>query len=337
MESKRFTLVFGYIFLFLGIFDLILKISLYGFMALDFLWFCSISIFILALGMILKNAMLLNSFLSISLLVQPFWILDYVWLTFFNVPLNGVSSFVFRPGYTLEQFIINARHMYMIPFGLFCVFTISQKNKRSYFFIPAFIILLLGSTYLFTPRESNLNCAFEPCLDMFKMRGLPYFFLYTIIIIVVSLLINLIINTFLEKFQGIGDKIYYKRILIGFFLLLLLLSTLSVAFAYLKYSKIPKFECLKSEECVDCTVDIKCDYIDVSSENLAVSYTIKNYGEVNYVCNVSMRIYPTDDDYKQIVDNSFIEAYKKYEVGQSLPYPNVNSQVRLKPSCKVYP
>ena len=337
MEIKKFIVISGYIFLIFGIFDFIIKISLFGFRALDFLWFCSITMFLLGFGMILKNDVLLNSFLSIALLVQPFQMLDYTWWTFFNTPLNGLSSFVFRPGYSLLQFILNARHMYMIPFGLFSVFTVSRKNMASYLFIPAFVILLLGSSYVFAPKSSNLNCIFEPCLKIFgKINGLPYSIFYATIIIIISLMIDFIINIFLKFFKGIRNKKYYKSFILIFFLFLLFISTITVVFAFLKYSKIPQYKCFMPDKCIGCNVNLKCNYIDTDSENLTLAYTIKNYGNQNYICDIFIRIYPNDNEYKKIINGFFVESGKGYESRQILPYPLVDSQIKLKADCHLY-
>ena len=336
MNIKRFIVISGYAFLLIGVFDFIRKVDLFGFRALDFLWFCSISMFLLGFGMIFKNEVLLNSFLSIALLVQPFWMLDYAWLTFFNTPLNGVSSFVFRPGYSLVQFVLNARHMYMIPFGFISVFAISRKNRASYLFISAFVILLLGSSYIFAPKSSNLNCVFEPCLKVFgKINGLPYSFLYTTIILIISLFINFILNMLLELFKGVKNKRYYKRFVLTIFIFLLLISTITIVFAFLKYSKLPKYVCMGPDLCSECHLNLKCNYIDTDSENLALIYTIKNYWNQDYVCDIFMIIYPTQSDYTKIVDNSFIESHKKYELKQILPYPSKDSQIKLKLNCKI--
>jgi len=337
MEIKKFIVVCGYIFLVLGILDLIIKIDLFGFRVLDFLWFCSISMFLLGFGMIKKNEVLLNSFLSIALLVQSFWILDYAWLTFFNTTLNGVSSFVFRPGYSLLQFILNARHMYMIPFGIFSVFIVSRKSRVPYLFIPVFVIILLGSSYIFAPKSSNLNCTFEPCLKVLsKFSGLPYLFLYAALIIGISLVINLAINIFLELFKGVRNKKYYKRIVTSIFLFLLLISTTTVVFAFLKYSKIPKYVCSQPDLCKECHLNVKCRYIDTDTQNLALMYTIKNYGGKNYVCDIFMKINSTGSQFNQIVNNLYIESGKKYDFYQYLPYPLVDSEIKLKPDCRVY-
>lgn len=337
MKSKWFVTMFGYFFLFLGIFDFIFKVRLYGFKDMDFLWFCSITMFILGIGMILKNGMLLNSFLSMAMLLQPFWMLDYFWLTFFNTPLNGVSLFVFKPGYSILQFILNARHMYMIPFGFFSVFTVSKKNKGSYLFIPSFVVFLLGLSYLSAPKYNNVNCVFKSCTQVLsKIKGLEYFFLWAIGIIIISLFFNFMINVALKKSEKIVNKKSYRKFIILIFLLLLLVSTISVIFAYLKFSKVPKYVCLKPDACTSCNVDIRCGYVDVSSENLTLMYTIKNYGNQNYVCDIFMKVYPIDGQFNKIVDGSYIEAGKKYEIGKVLPYPPVDSQIKLKLACSLF-
>ena len=279
--------------------------------------------------------MVLNSFLAMALILQPFNILDYFWITFFNAPLNGTALFVFQPGFSLIQFIDASKHLYMIPFAFFSVFTVSRKNRGSYLFIVVFAILLFGSSYLFAPKHSNLNCVFEPCLKVFgKASGLQYLFLFAAVSTALSLIINFIINLMLKKFLRAKDTKQYKRIIIFIFLFLIFMASVTIAFSYLKYSKIPKYVCLDSTACSDCTVSLKCNYVDWNSGNLTLMYTINNYGDKDYACDVFMKIRP-GEYYKKIADDSFIEHNRKYKVGQIVPYPKVDSQIELVQDCRL--
>src|SRR3989344_2960976 len=100
MPTKKIDLsaernMLGYFLLGWGIFDLIYKSLSYGFLDFQFLWFCNISLFILALGLLMDSRVLINFFLAASIVVQPVWILDLLWQLLYNVPLNGTASYVF--------------------------------------------------------------------------------------------------------------------------------------------------------------------------------------------------------------------------------------------------
>lgn len=333
MGNYKFITFSGYFFLALGIFDLFFKISMYGFWELDFLWFCSFTLFVLGIGMILRNEILLNSFLAISLIVQPFWILDYAWLSFFNAPLNGLSSFVFRPGYPLINFLLNARHLYMIPFGLYAVLAVSRKNKGSYFFIPFSTAALLVCTYLFAKKNSNLNCVFKPCIAIMNgLSGFTYFLVFVAAIIILSTADNFIINAILEKFRKNRNKKSREGLSIFVFAILILLSSITLIFGIFRYFAVPNYACV-NDECPGCNVTLKCRYVDTTTENLSLEYLIINHNDEDYACDIFMKIEPVNTQYKKIASGSLIKSRAKYTAGQLLPYPVSNSRIYLRADC----
>lgn len=336
MLNKRLLLLSGYVFLVWGILDVILKVSTYGFTELSFLWFCSVTLFVLAFGIILNSPVLLNSFLSMALLVQPFWVLDYIWISFFDVPLNGLSLFVFQPGFQLLWFIDNFRHMLMIPIGFYAVFMFSRENKKSYLFIPLFIILLLGISYTLTPKYPNINCVNESCISAIdSLSGFPYFVVFLIITIVITLLINFAINSTLRKIDKARKRQPYGQIILSIFIVLMLISIASIVAASLKYSKIPKYSCIETDNCDGCAVNLECKYIYGEGNNQNLMYTIENGGNNDYVCDIHMRIYPSED-YEKIATNSWIRSNEKYKVAHELKYPDMDSTIKLKSDCVIY-
>ncbi len=337
MKNEKFIVVSGYFFIIVGVLDLFLKIWLFGFLQFDFLWFCSLSMFVLGFGMILKNDMLLNSFLAIALIVQPFWITDFILFSFFNIHVNGLSSYVFQPGFSFMEFLDNSKHLFMIPFGIYAVFTVSRRNFKSYFFTPFLVAFILIASYILPPNLSNLNCVVKPCLKILgRWSGMGYSLVYLFSIIVLSLVINLMINIILKKVEKLKSKKFYKKCMIIIFIVLVCFASASVFAAYLKYLRVPQYVCLKPSSCDNCSIKLECNYVNTDSEKLALLYTIKNYGHQNYVCNIFMRIYPNEGKFTKIVNGSFIESGRKYEVDQILPYPLVDSQIGLKSDCKVY-
>ena len=336
MQNNKFLIISGYIFLLWGILDILLKVKTYGFTELSFLWFCSVTLFVLAFGIILNSPMLLNSFLSMALLVQMFWILDYIWISFFDAPLNGLSLFVFQPGFQLLWFIDNFRHMLMIPIGFYAVFRFSREHKKSYLFIPLFVILLLGISYTLTPKYLNINCVNESCINATdSLSGFYYFIVFLVGTIAIMLLINFVINIIFRRIKKLRKRKLYGQIILSVFLMLMLVSIVSMAAASLRYSKIPKYSCAEPDNCDDCTVNLKCKYIYGEGNNQSLMYTIENKGDNDYVCNIYMRIYPSGE-YEKIANNSWIQSNKKYKVANKLDYPNVDSGIKLKSDCKVY-
>ncbi len=337
MKTERLLVVAGYIFLVWGILDIVLKVSIYSLSELDFIWFCSITLFILAFGLIYKSDILLNSFLSMALLVQPIFVLDYVWIAFFNKPLNGLSLFVFQPGFRLLEFIDNTRHLLMIPIGFYAVFINSKENKKSYVFITLFIMALLVFSYMFTPKYANTNCVFEPCVNQFgiSLSGFVYFIFFLIEMIILSLFINSLINIALKKSHKFRNKSAYKKLITFIFLLMLSFSFVVIYKSFSNYSKIPRYRCINENNCVGCDVNVKCNYVYGVGENQTLIYTISNKGVSEYVCSTYIVI-GKDKDYKKIAENSWIKSNEKYKIGYKLPYPETDSDIKLKLDCDVY-
>lgn len=336
MLNKRLLLLSGYIFLIWGILDILLKVKTYGFTELSFMWFCSVTLFVLAFGIILNSHVLLNSFLSMALLVQSFWVLDFIWISFFDVPLNGLSLFVFQPGFQLLWFIDNFRHMLMIPVGFYAVFMFSRENKRSYLFIPLFIILLLGISYTLTPKYLNINCVNESCISsMDSLSGFYYFIAFLIGTIVITLLINFVINIIFRRIKKLRKGKLYSQIILSVFIVMMLISISSIVAASLKYSKIPKYSCIEPDNCDDCTVNLECKYIYGEGNKQNLMYVIANKGNKDYVCDVYMGIYPSEE-YVKIVNNSWIRSNEEYKVTRALRYPVTDSAIKLKSNCLEY-
>ncbi|MDP3765004.1 MAG: hypothetical protein Q8R04_00675 [Nanoarchaeota archaeon] len=337
MANKRFFFIFGYIFLGLGIFDFILKVNTYGFNELNFLWFCSITLFLLAFGFILKSYTLLNSFLSMGLIVQPVFIIDYIWISFFGVELNGTSLYVFQPTFGLLEFISAAKHLFMIPFAFYGVFLLSRKNKKSYIFTAIFTILLLVVSYAFQPEYRNLNCVKKPCAKFFggNLSGFWYFIFFVASMIILTLLLNFIINTILEKTEKLSHRKSYKISILMIFICLLSIATAAIVMASVKYSKIPKFRCDNENDCTNCPVEIKCRYFDSFGKDLALLYRIKNNDVHDYACDVYMKILPKDTEYKKIGEDYSIRSKKYYDVWENVSYPEVDSQIKLKLDCRM--
>jgi len=337
MGSYRLLLAFGYIFLLWGIFDIVYKTSKYGFRELDFVWFCSITLFVLALGIIFKNSMLLNSFLSIAILVQPAWILDYIWISFFNVPLNGLSSYAFQSTYGILEFINSTRHLLMLPVGLLAVFMLSKKDRRSYIFIPIFITLLLAFSFLFTPEYSNINCVFSSCVDVMNdLSGMTYLTVFLLATIILSIFFNWIINWLLASMEDVREMPSYKNAVWAVFIVLIAISIATIVFASRLYADIPKYSCTESEKCDNCSVELICSYATTNQYSRIVLYKIANNGNDDYVCDIFMKILPSEVEYKRIAENSYIRANIVYKAGHALEYPKADSWIVLKPECKKY-
>jgi len=343
MASKTkfdFFTVFGVVFLTWGIFDLLLKIFRYGFWEYDFMWFCSFNLFLLGLGLLIRNPLLLNSFLSVGLVVQPIWILDYFWIIFFGQPLNNNAAYIFQPSNTLVEFFNSLRHLLMLPFGFYGWYLLKKKSKNAWIVIILACSFVLGFSVLFTHPANNINCVFEPCTKILDL-GLPqniYFIIFLLTIILTSIIISFILNLiigFLKTRKLKKHKKNINRFVFAFFTLMLVVVSIMIVKGALIYFKIPKYKCNPLTECENCKIDLQCRYTTKLDEEFFLFYTISNKNTESYLCDLYF-IEKTKEGGKSklITKNLYIHPNYKKDFTLKISYPNEDTRLIINPSCK---
>lgn len=163
MKKKRTITVekiLGIIFLVWGILSLI-----NAFVVLqkvnDFLWLCYVGLFLIGIGLLLKNDALVQSQLLLLFIPDLLWTLDFITYAFVGSSFLGISDYVFSLTHPLT-IIVSLQHLAIVPFALF----ILQKQSRGMLALP---VALGEATLAFilsralAPEAENLNCVYRFC------------------------------------------------------------------------------------------------------------------------------------------------------------------------------
>jgi len=182
--------VFGIFILLLGIIAVINTLWTQG--SVQVLWMCYICLLLIGIGILIRSSFLIMSQLYIITIPLLLWDVDFLYRLIMQKSLIGVTDYFFIGSLSEIGKIITLQHLFIIPLAIYLVYLIGVKRRDAWklSFIQIILVFFLG--ILFTSPEANINCVFEPCINIFL--GLPYqltWFLIAFLLIIVS---NLIIN-----------------------------------------------------------------------------------------------------------------------------------------------
>ena len=132
------------------------------------IWYCDWIMLFSGIALLLNHRKSLSVFYLQSLLVQLPWYIDTLFLSIANISPLGVSNYLFDPNYVLFDFILSLRHYFVIP-TLFIYFLYHKFYiKKSYHLVFNIItfVFIIGLSLLFTTPIQNVNCAFNPCINI---------------------------------------------------------------------------------------------------------------------------------------------------------------------------
>jgi hypothetical protein len=181
--------ILGGLFLFLGL-GAVLN-SLYLKNPTQIFWICYLSLIIIGVGLLTKNSFLIVSQLNILAIPLIIWDIDFLYWLLFNKPLFGITDYFFLDRiYTLGK-IISLQHLFTLPVALFATYLIKLKRKDTWKLSIVQIVLVFFAITIFTPSEANINCVFNPCINVYI--GLPYRLTWFIILFVmIAITVNII-------------------------------------------------------------------------------------------------------------------------------------------------
>ncbi len=143
-----------------------------------FLWYCNISLLILALGFWRRSPILIGAVFVTSIPAQSAWIFDFILnILGSEYSLNRFSFFEtyaqnpnFFNGLTLVLSIV--AHAILIPLSGYGVWKVGLKIKSFLFFYYFYLSILLPISYWLGSPKDNINCMHILCGDVDTI-GLP--------------------------------------------------------------------------------------------------------------------------------------------------------------------
>ena len=126
---------------------------------IEIMWYCNIAALVMAVGLVLKSSKISSLILTLSIITQGLWIVDF----FLQMSGSGLGRTAELFTYDIHIIVVSTiLHGILIP----TAFVATRKwgyDKSSIWYGFIFITILLWSTYYITPIEENINCVFATC------------------------------------------------------------------------------------------------------------------------------------------------------------------------------
>lgn len=187
-EHKNTELILkliGMIFLIAGIVGVIQSINLGEFDKI--FWFCYIALILLGIGTLRKDSNLISSQLNVLVIPAIIWMSDFFYFLFFGRPFLGISDYFFDENFSLISKLISMQHFFILPLGFYALHKIGLKRKDTWVISVFEMSLLFAISKLLTSPEKNMNCVFEPCMNIRISQNYEvWWFICVFLIIVIT-------------------------------------------------------------------------------------------------------------------------------------------------------
>jgi len=193
MEKKCKSILLNII----GVFFLILGIvaianSTYNQNPIEILYLCYLGLILIGIGILTKRSFIIMSQVYILTIPLMVWNIDFLYWIIFNKPLFGVANYFFSEGYSIIGKIVSLQHLFTIPLSIYAAGLIGIKRKDAWKWSFIQIILVFIAVTLFSPPELNLNCVFNPCINIHF--GLPYKLTWFLTIFSITFITSVLLN-----------------------------------------------------------------------------------------------------------------------------------------------
>lgn len=130
-------------------------------------WFCYFSLFLIGIGFVRRDSLLIASQLNILMAAMVIWSIDFSYVFFTHTSLWGYTDYFFQSKNVLAQFV-SLQHLYTIPLALYALSVLKLRGRYIWLIsiLQAFVIFII--TRMFTSSESNINCSFHACGTLFN-------------------------------------------------------------------------------------------------------------------------------------------------------------------------
>ncbi len=312
----------GFILLAWGAVNTGVDIQRYGLEVGHYWWFCNLALAAMGYGLVKEDRGLIIAFLAIASFTQVFWLLDNLWtLSTGNSPL-GLVSYLYQPGYPLDEFLLSHYHYFTIPLGVAAVFLLPREKENAVVKAAVLNPFIFGVSYWGFSSAQNVNCIHRACFAAPENWEGP---VYSLAFWGVCLVLNLVIAAGLEK---VSVRPYRLGRAV---LAVCLLSVLAVGLDTQYKLSLPRLRCEGALVAKD-TATTGCRYISFNQgEELVVAYRTQNSTENTLLCKVGM----TAGQQESILhEELLLTPHAVLDFRTTIPTPNENGQVLFQTSCR---
>lgn len=191
-RKTRFILldILGVFFLAWGI--IAISVSMYNQNPTQILYMCYLGLVLIGVGILTKRSSIIMSQVYILAIPLLIWDIDFLYWLVFQQPLFGITNYFFAEGHSLIGKIISLQHLFTVPIAIYAARKIGIKRKDAWKWSFVQITLVYIFVSLFSDPGININCIFNPCINIHF--GLPYRLTWFLIIFSMTLVASLCIN-----------------------------------------------------------------------------------------------------------------------------------------------
>ena len=156
-------------------------------------WICYFSVFIIGIGILIKNGELILSQLNILTIFLLIWIGDFFYILVTGNQGLGVTNF-FKVSGTLST-IISLQHFFVLPLAFFALYLVKYKQKDTWKISIIEMTFIFIFLQIFGSKITNVNCVFRSCSNLLQNIDPVTHIIYWFIIVFSGILLtNYIIN-----------------------------------------------------------------------------------------------------------------------------------------------
>lgn len=123
----------------------------------SFFWYCDFIPVLLLIGFAVKNHQMVKGIISVGLIVQVLYLLDFVMYFILGHGIGNIAeTFNYSPAYTAVAFILHLTTL----LSLMIVYKV-KTEKKSLFYSAGLLLLMFAATLLFTPPAQNANSVYS--------------------------------------------------------------------------------------------------------------------------------------------------------------------------------
>jgi len=159
-------------------------------------WMCYLSLIIMGIGALRKNAYVIMSQVYILALPLIIWDIDFIFRLFSGTPLFGITDYFFWGDFNFGKFIV-LQHLFSVPLAIFAARNIGLERKDAWKVSLIQIALVYITVSSFVPKEHNINCIFTSCVN--TSLGLPYPLIWFVVFFGMTLVSAFVINNYIFK------------------------------------------------------------------------------------------------------------------------------------------
>ncbi len=327
-ERKDWFKIGGAAFAVWALAHTVLTATRYGVDQGIYFWFGNLLLTASAWGFWTKNRGILISALALACFTEGAWILDNVSRVFWGSHLLGLTTFLYTPGLSMDEFLLAHHPYFLIPACFFALYFMGKKPSNAVRLTSIATPLVLVASYFLFPAARNVNCVHQACIaGMRQWSGLAY----TTAFAVTFFGAHLIATAWFEgMFNGLKRTPKRRKALVEAFAGALALACCFSAWDTHYKMTLPALACAPAME--NGLVKIGCDYTQVSGPgSLVFAYKMQNKTQDALIC----RTQATTQYNAFVLDKSVTLAPgESRKLGHVLPYPDVSVDVALSAACE---